>query len=81
MQHECDLYEKEFQKILTQIGISNDTWEASRELYISAVDQAEGEHNTSQTPDGLNIDSIDKRIYENLPQPVLPKSLTKERVK
>ena len=69
------MYEKELKKVLEKIGIDDDIWENSRELYI----QDEAEVNTSS--DGYSIDTVDKRVYEILPQPNIPKSLTKSKAK
>ena len=69
------MYEKELKKVLEKIGVYEDVWENSRELYI----QNEAEVNTSV--DGYSIDTVDKRVYEILPQPNIPKSLTKSKAK
>ena len=45
MQKEFNQYEDNFQKIITLIGISNDTWEASRQKYIdheTTMDENDG---------------------------------------
>jgi hypothetical protein len=55
------MYEKELKKVLEKIGVYEDVWENSRELYI----QNEAEVNTSV--DGYSIDTVDKRVYEILP--------------
>ena len=34
MQKEFDMYELEFKKVLEKIGIDEETWEGSRELYM-----------------------------------------------
>lgn len=69
------MYENELKKVLEKIGINDDVWGNSRELYISE----QAEVNTSS--DGYSIDTVDKRVYEILPQPNIPKSLTKSKAK
>jgi hypothetical protein len=63
--------------------VSNDIWEASRELYIQGGQ--EPLQTEEETPDGSfdpnSIESIERRIYAFLPQPNLPKSLTPEMTK
>lgn len=76
MQKEFEMYEKELKKVLDKIGIDEDIWEGSRELYI----QNETEIMNTST-DGYSIDTVDKRVYEILPQPNIPKSLTKGKAK
>lgn len=76
MQKEFDMYELEFKKVLEKIGIDEETWEGSRELYMQ--NETDGQ-NTSI--DGYSIDTVDKRVYEILPQPVIPKSLNKQKAK
>ena len=70
------MYEVEFKKVLEKIGIDEDIWEGSRELYMQ--NETDGQ-NTSI--DGYSIDTVDKRVYEILPQPIIPKSLNKQKAK
>jgi hypothetical protein len=78
MKSEFDEYEKQFEQILHKVGINNDIWEASRGCYI----QSENDESTNGLASGGHtIESIDKRVYEFLPQPNVPKSLTKEKTK
>ena len=78
MQKEFDVIENELNKILEKIGIDHDTWEGSRQLYIHGVETQEGD---TPSEDGYSIDTIDKRVYEFLPQPNLPKSLSRDKTK
>ena len=69
MEQEIDQYDEYFNKIIEQIGITRETWEISNELYLQdAKEQQE-------------LQRLEKKIHEHLPQPTLPKSLSKRKAK
>ena len=76
MEREIDQYERYFQEIIDTIGISREVWEGSNEAYLQGPNTSGGTMN-----ENYELQQVERKLYEYLPQPILPRYLNKERAK
>ena len=80
MDEEIKRYDKVFEEIMNQLNIEVEVWKNSTDFYFQSHGMMQSESYDIER-EMHNIEEVEKRMYEYLPAPDIPKSLTKQKTK